>query len=908
MDWNAMSEPTLTSSSDSSRVAKRSSGQAPIFQALSNHLAVAVQHVGDPQSLHNALLELEPFHLEPELLPDAVLDLRDTFGLSLFECGVLVLAYLPARLAHAGLMLSQLNQDAHQRTVTPALALALLSDDPDTDELAFLPDAPLFRFGLMRMDADFNSAPSLLLTTRAHRYLVDANTRSYWVDQHTHVLPPVPLSKLEPLLHRALFEKPATILTQKQTALLEQLIELERNAGVLALRGGDAESRRAVLSRAGPQNLHVIPIFEDTFAPSAANLTNALQRGRGSSTLEDWACAINREARLLETAFVLEVQTTNSAVLAQVADLMQVCEARLFLSSREALNLPGVKLQHFELPSATFSDQPELWVQALSVQTQDAGVDWLDAPLQGRVLNRVLNFMTFNASMIARGAAQALSAFKQRYGSLGNLEDNTAQQDQLERLIWEASKAQLRLWLEASPLVQRIETQVDGQVEGLVLPKDIQGKVSKIIAQVKATRHMRGKGLWRGRRGRSMTVLFSGLSGTGKTTTAEVIARDLDLDLYRVSLAQTQSKYIGETSKHIEQILDLAQFGGVVLLFDEADALFGKRTVVEDSHDRYANSDVNVLLQGIEYFQGVAILTTNLETSIDIAFQRRFSLVVPFDMPTQAEREGIWAASLPAYTDPREGIDTDLDFPLLAQLELTGASIRKVIVQAGFNALERTEEAIITMLDIFEAAQLETENEGLTWQWNWVEGWPLPEEILERRPEANARGRLQFEIMRALKKMFTDAGIKKVTSELLTRDWRASQSETVVNLLLFHRTKKQDMSNALETKEKQRVAVHDYAFLAFIAARKDEERHFLSGVISSVIANHTNVPLERVSGADEVTIPFREGDATLLPHLSATTSFLDVPVEAPHVFVVTIPTVLPRKGEAKKKPQETVSP
>jgi DNA polymerase III delta prime subunit len=853
---------------------------SPIFAALMNHLASAAQQADT----------LEPFQFDD--LPEPVLELQAHFELSTFECLVLLLSYLPSRNADAGFLLSQLNRDARLRFPTPSAALTLLSADPDADELAFLPDAPLFRFGLLRMDGDFNSAPPLLLTTRAHRYFVDTNTRT---------LGAVPVSKLEPLLHRAFFEPNAHILTKAQTALFEQLVVLDKSAGVLALRGGDAESRRAVLSRACLQNLHVIPIFEDTFTSSTAN---ALQRGRGSNGLDEWACVINREAHLLETAFVLEVHTTNPAVLAQIADLLQLCDANLFLSSREALVLPGAKLQHFELPSATFTDQPELWLQALSAETQSAGVDWAEPNLQRRALERVLNFMTFNASMIARATTQALSAFKTRYGSYANLEENTAQQDQLERFIWEAAKAQLRLWLEASPLVQRIETQVDGQFEGLVLPKDIAGKVAKIIAQVKATRHMRGKGLWRGRRGRGMTVLFSGLSGTGKTTTSEVIARALDMDLYRVSLAQTQSKYIGETSKHIEQILDLAQFGGVVLLFDEADALFGKRTVVEDSHDRYANSDVNVLLQGIEYFQGVAILTTNLETSIDAAFKRRFSMVVPFDMPSQAEREGIWAEALPAYTDPRAGIDTNLDFKLLSQLELTGASIRKVIVQAGFNALERSEEAIITMLDVFEAAQLEMENEGLTWQWTWVEGWPLPEEILEGRPEANARGRLQFEVMRALETMFTEAGIKKVRSELLTRDWRASQAETVVNLLLFHRSVNSAKSIPYMAG-KDKVTMHEYAFLAFIAARKDTERHFLSGIVTSVISGNHFVPLELVPSAKGGMIEFKEGDAALLPHLSSTTSFLDVPVEAPHVFVVTIPTVTPRKLEGKKEQAKT---
>ncbi len=886
-----MSDHSPDTPNDSSLTTRRGFRNAPVFTALMQHLSATAQ--GDT---------LEPFQLEPDAMPDSVLELQEHFDLSLFECAVLLLCYLPSRHALAGSLLSKINQDARLRFPTPSAALDVLSHHPDHDEAAFETDAPLFHFGLVRLEGDTSGTPMLFLTTRTQRYLRDEDARD---------IGQLPLSKLEPVLRRAFLEPTATVLTKAQTALFEQLVVLDKDAGILALRGGDAESRRAVLSKACLQNLHVIPIFEDTFTP---NLSSLQIRSKQTSPLEEWAAVINREAKLLHTAFVLEVHTTNPAVLGQVADLIGLCGANLWLSSREALNLPGIKMQHFELPAATFEDQPELWLQALSHETQSAGVDWSSKALQHRVLHRVLNFMTFNASMIARAAQQALSGFKQHYGSYTDLEDNWAQQEHLEQRIWEAAKAQLRLWLEASPLVQRIETkqleqygQQFAQTEGLVLPQGIQDKVDKIISQVKETRRMRQKGLWRGRRGRSMTVLFSGLSGTGKTTTAEVIARELDLDLYRVNLAQTQSKYIGETSKHIEQILDLAQFGGVVLLFDEADALFGKRTVVQDSHDRYANSDVNVLLQGIEYFQGVAILTTNLETSIDAAFKRRFSMVVPFDMPSPTEREGIWQEAIPSYTDPRGGVITDLDFQLLSQLELTGASVRKVIVQAGFNALERGgEEAPITMLDVFEAAQLEIENEGLTWQWTWVEGWPLPPDILEQRPEANTRGRLQFEVMRALEKMFTDAGIKKVRSELLTRDWRASQAETVVNLLLFHRSK--DTAKSLHLQQAQaKGAVHDYAFLAFIAARKDSERHFLSGVITSVISSHTQVRTDEIPSANGAFIEFKEGDPSLLQHLASTTNFLDVPVEAPHIFVVSIPTVIPKANAVRKyeKPQSS---
>src|SRR5262249_1548956 len=139
-------------------------------------------------------------------------------------------------------------------------------------------------------------------------------------------------------------------------------------------------------------------------------------------------------------------------------------------------------------------------------------------------------------------------------------------------------------------------------------------------------------------------------SGTGKTLAAEVLAHELELDLYRIDLSAVVSKFIGETEKNLKKVFDAAEQGGVVLLFDEADALFGKRSEVRDSHDRYANIEVGYLLQRMESFQGVAILTTNAKTSLDQAFQRRLRFTVEFPYPGAAEREAIWRRAIPAET------------------------------------------------------------------------------------------------------------------------------------------------------------------------------------------------------------------------------------------------------------------
>ena len=149
-------------------------------------------------------------------------------------------------------------------------------------------------------------------------------------------------------------------------------------------------------------------------------------------------------------------------------------------------------------------------------------------------------------------------------------------------------------------------------------------------------------------RGLGITALFAGESGTGKTMAAEVLANELHLDLYRIDLSAVVSKYIGETEKNLRRVFDAAEDSGAILLFDEADALFGKRSEVKDSHDRYANIEVSYLLQRMEAYRGLAILTTNLKAALDSAFQRRLRFVVHFPFPDAGEREAIWRRVFPA--------------------------------------------------------------------------------------------------------------------------------------------------------------------------------------------------------------------------------------------------------------------
>ncbi len=201
-------------------------------------------------------------------------------------------------------------------------------------------------------------------------------------------------------------------------------------------------------------------------------------------------------------------------------------------------------------------------------------------------------------------------------------------------------------------------------------------------------------------RGLGLSALFAGPSGTGKTMAAGVLASELDRDLYQIDLATVVSKYIGETEKHLRRIFDAAERSGAILLFDEADALFGKRSQVRDSHDRYANLEISYLLQRMESYRGSAILTTNMQNALDPAFQRRLRFVVQFPFPDAPSRERIWRKVFPG-----EAPTSGLVYERLAQLNVTGGSIRNIALLAAFLAADGN--TAITMRQILDAARTE---------------------------------------------------------------------------------------------------------------------------------------------------------------------------------------------------------
>lgn len=329
-----------------------------------------------------------------------------------------------------------------------------------------------------------------------------------------------------------------------------------------------------------------------------------------------------------------------------------------------------------------------------------------DLTLNGH-LGAVLDQFNLGTEAIRTACAESLNvprserstAEAARIESVGK-EDASRRLD-AERLadnLWDACRRIGRPDLDR--LAQRIES--TSTWEDLILPE----RQCQALREIGAHVRQKGKvyGQWgfatKSGRGLGITALFAGASGTGKTLAAEVLANDLKLDLYKIDLSSVVSKYIGETEKNLRRIFDAAEGGGVVLLFDEADALFGKRSEVKDSHDRHANIEVSYLLQRMESYRGLAILTTNMKESMDGAFLRRLRFILTFPFPDLEQREKIWRRVFPAAT-PTQGLDTSR----LARLNVAGGNIRNIALNASFFAAEAGES--VTMRHLLKATRRE---------------------------------------------------------------------------------------------------------------------------------------------------------------------------------------------------------
>ena len=355
-----------------------------------------------------------------------------------------------------------------------------------------------------------------------------------------------------------------------------------------------------------------------------------------------------------------------------------------------AEQLDGLRVH---LPDLSSEQRKKLWVENLGS---------LAERMDGH-LDRIAEHFHFDEPSIRLSAVASLEE------ASGNPEREPGQ------CTWKICCEHARRSLEN--LAQRIEPR--GEWEDLVLPPAQIETLRQIVTHVRESAVVHEKWGFAAKysRGLGLSAIFSGSSGTGKTMAAEILARELDLDLYRIDLSCVVSKYIGETEKNLRKIFDAAEESGALLLFDEADALFGKRSEIRDSHDRYANLEISYLLQRVETYRGVAILTTNMQHAIDPAFLRRIRFIVHFPFPDAQARARIWKRIFPAAT-PLGNMDPQR----LAQLNVSGGVIRNIAMHAAFLAAE--DEQIVEVKHVLAAAKSEyskmevsltaTEKRGLT--------------------------------------------------------------------------------------------------------------------------------------------------------------------------------------------------
>lgn len=281
-------------------------------------------------------------------------------------------------------------------------------------------------------------------------------------------------------------------------------------------------------------------------------------------------------------------------------------------------------------------------------------------------------------------------------------------------VLWDACRSVARPRM--ADLAQRVTSRAS--LRDIVLPDSEHAVLEALVGQVRCRATVFHEWGFAGSeaRGIGTSAVFAGPSGTGKTMAAEAIADALRLDLYRIDLSAVVSKYIGETEENLRQVFDAAEAGGAVLLFDEADALFGKRTEVRDSHDRHANIEVSYLLQRMEAYAGLAILTTNLRKALDDAFVRRVQFILEFPFPDATQRERIWSGILPAAA-PREA----LEYGKLAKLSVAGGNIKSIARNAAFIAAD--DGRPVSMRHMLKAARLEFAKLGRSLPAAEIRGW-----------------------------------------------------------------------------------------------------------------------------------------------------------------------------------------
>jgi len=404
-----------------------------------------------------------------------------------------------------------------------------------------------------------------------------------------------------------------------------------------------------------------------------------------------------REAKLMRSALLLdcdEMDSEDGAKENAIAQLIVNITIPIIIMTRDRRKTTRRPFITFDIHPPTKQEQRQIWQNALG--------EFVPV-LNGQVEVLVEQF-NLNAPTIYAVCEEMISQNPENIGA--DFTDNLPSQQTskinppagIRNQLWDICRAQSRPRLD--DLAQRILPAATW--DDLVLPETERQTLREIAAHVRQrTKVYKEWGFaGKGDRGLGISALFAGTSGTGKTMSSEVLAGELQLDLYRIDLSSVVSKYIGETEKNLRRVFDAAESGATILLFDEADAIFGKRSDVKDSHDRYANMEVSYLLQRMESYQGLAILTTNLKDSLDTAFLRRIRFVVKYSFPDAKDRAEIWRRIFPKNT-PTEG----LDCVKLGRLNVAGGNIRNIALNAAFMAADTGEP--VQMKHLLIAARAE---------------------------------------------------------------------------------------------------------------------------------------------------------------------------------------------------------
>jgi len=591
--------------------------------------------------------------------PPALVQLRRRFGLSQFEEQILLLC--------AGIELdlgiSQMcgNAQGDSERTYPTFALAmLLFDDPAWEALS--PERPLRYWRLLEVTALNATQPFVTQPLRIDERIVSAIKGLHYLDERLAAL-------FQPLSSRAtpapLPASQAEIARAAKQALSAALPDVR--LPVLQLLGTDGGSKQAVALDVATQlgvALYRLPAELLPNAPAELDLLARL-----------W----QRENLLLPVALFLDAHeaervSPTEGLGASVLRFLSRCQGLCFLDARDpwpALGAGATPTLSLEVRKPTPLEQRQAWATELG----ETGSGELSTRLASQ----------FNLAFSDIAAAASSSAAAPDAGTR-------------EAGLWRACLGRTRPRLDQ--LAQRLDAKATW--DDIVLPEAEVALLRQIAAQVRVRGRVYDDWGFRERmnRGLGINALFAGESGTGKTMAAEVIANEVRLDLYRIDLSAVVSKYIGETEKNLRRMFDAAEDGGALLFFDEADALFGKRSEVKDSHDRYANIEINYLLQRMEGYSGLAVLATNMKSALDQAFMRRLRFVVNFPIPGVAERRRMWQRVFPS-----RALLSGLDYDRLARLNLTGGSIMNVALNAAFLAVEKS--SAVTMPLVLEAARVE---------------------------------------------------------------------------------------------------------------------------------------------------------------------------------------------------------